>query len=144
MWQDIINGLTKDAEYHPPALLSRIEEVESALRIELPETLRSLLRETNGVNGEYGLGLVWDIDRIELDNLQFRQNDDFKRLYMPFDHLLFFADAGNGDQFAYPIQDGCIRRDDIFVWAHESDDRRWVAGSLKQYLQWWLDGTLSL
>jgi hypothetical protein len=38
-------------------------------------------------------------------------NTDFKELYMPFDCLLFFADAGNGDQFGYPICDGVIRRD---------------------------------
>ena len=44
----------------------------------------------------------------------------------------------------YPIQNGKIHRPDVFVWDHESDDRRWVAGSLKQYMQWWLDGTLTL
>jgi SMI1-KNR4 cell-wall len=60
---------------------------------------------------------------------------------MPFDPLLFFADAGNGDQFAFLWKP---RRDEIFVWDHESDSRSWVAGSLHQYLQWWLDGTLRI
>ena len=35
---------------------------------------------------------------------------------MPFDHLLFFADAGNGDQFAFPIvADGVVRQDIYYV-----------------------------
>jgi hypothetical protein len=58
---------------------------------------------------------------------------------MPFDSLLFFADAGNGDQFAFPIT-GARVRDDVFVWDHESDSRRWYAGSLGQYIDWWLSG----
>lgn len=53
----------------------------------------------------------------------FRQSVDFRELYMPFDCLLFIADAGNGDQFAYSIVGGAIRRDDIFAWDHENDSR---------------------
>ena len=35
---------------------------------------------------------------------------------IPFDHLLFFADAGNGDQFAFPIvADGVVRQDIYYV-----------------------------
>ncbi|MDQ4123150.1 MAG: SMI1/KNR4 family protein [Acidobacteriota bacterium] len=63
---------------------------------------------------------------------------------MPFDSLLFFADAGNGDQFAFRILKGEIRRNDVFVWNHEDDSRTWVASNLKQYLQWWLSGKLQI
>jgi hypothetical protein len=58
---------------------------------------------------------------------------------MPFDSLLFFADTGTGDQFAYPITPTGIR-DDIYVWDHEDDSRRWYAARLEQYLAWWLSG----
>lgn len=61
---------------------------------------------------------------------------------MPFDCLLFFADAGNGEQFAYSIQDGLIRKDDIYVWNHEDDSRTWVAPSLKKFIQWGLEGII--
>ncbi len=135
MWRDFINNLTTDATFAPGALPSSIAEVESVLAIEFPEQLRTLLLESNGVLGEYELGLVWNLDRIRDDNLHFRNDASFADLYMPFDHLLFFADAGNGDQFAFPIQNGRIQRPDVFVWDHECDDRRWVAGSLKQYIQ---------
>lgn len=144
MWRDFITSLTTDATFAPGATQSSIAATEEAFAVEFPDQLRSLLLESDGVLGEYDLGLVWSLDRIRDDNLHFRNNTDFADLYMPFDHLLFFADAGNGDQFAYPIQNGKIHRPDVFVWDHESDDRRWVAGSLKQYMQWWLDGTLTL
>ncbi|MBL8873944.1 MAG: SMI1/KNR4 family protein [Planctomycetaceae bacterium] len=144
MWRDFITSLTADATFAPGATESSIAATEDALAVEFPDQLRSMLLESNGVLGEYDLGLVWSVDRIRDDNLYFRNNRDFADLYMPFEHLLFFADAGNGDQFAYPIQNGKIRRPDVFVWNHESDDRRWVAGSLKQYIEWWLDGTLTL
>jgi hypothetical protein len=63
---------------------------------------------------------------------------------MPFDNLLFFADAGNGDQFAFPIQAGEVRRPDVFCWNHEDDSRIWVAPSLEKYLEWWLTGKLTV
>ena len=58
---------------------------------------------------------------------------------MPFDPLLFFADAGNGDQFAFPITTAGARND-VFVWTHEDDSRRWYAASLDKYVAWWLSG----
>lgn len=64
---------------------------------------------------------------------------------MPFEHLLFFGDAGNGDQFAFPIHaDGTINRPDIFLWNHEMDSRSWIAPSLKLYFEWLLSGRIEL
>ena len=56
-----------------------------------------------------GAGLALAVALL-VAGLIFRANADFAELYMPFDALLFFADAGNGDQFAYAIQAGAIRR----------------------------------
>lgn len=100
--------------------------------------------ETNGVTGEYKMDLVWSLDRIRKDNLLFRNYQDFKDLYMPFDCLLFFGDAGNGDQFAYSILNGKIQRNDIFVWNHENDSRTWAASNLKQYLDWLINGVIEI
>ena len=63
---------------------------------------------------------------------------------MPFDPLLFFGDAGNGDQFAYAIHEAQVRRNDIFAWDHETDSRTWVAPSLERYLEWWLSGRINV
>ena len=141
MWQQRIMNLTDTASFADPVSHADIADAERALGGQLPRPLVELLSETDGVAGEHGLGLVWPLARIVSDNLQFRTNSDFRDLYMPFDPLLFFADAGNGDQFAFGWTP---RRDEIFVWDHENDSRTWVAGSLDQYLEWWLDGTLRL
>jgi hypothetical protein len=63
---------------------------------------------------------------------------------MPFDALLFFGDAGNGDQFAYGILDGEVRMPDIFAWDHENDSRYWVAPDLRQFIEWWAEGRIAL
>jgi hypothetical protein len=144
MWQELIRRLITDCEFAPPASLGRLAAAEQALGVELPGDLRSLLLESDGVLGEYGLGLVWSVERIETDNIAFRSNADFRELYMPFDHLLFFADAGNGDQFAFAILAGAVRRPDVFAWNHEDDSRTWVAPSLEKYLEWWLSGRIKL
>ena len=127
-----------------PCLPEELDGVEKTLNVALPSELRELLDETNGVVGDYGLNLVWTAERIRKDNLEFRSYPNFRELYMPFDSLLFFADAGNGDQFAFPILDGEIRRADIFAWNHEDDSRTWVAPSLERYLEWWLSGKIKL
>nr|WP_280703686.1 hypothetical protein [Kitasatospora sp. GP82] len=44
---------------------------------------------------------VWAIEQIVEQNLYFRSDGSFARLYMPFDALLFFGDNGGGDQFAF-------------------------------------------
>jgi hypothetical protein len=51
-------------------------------------------------------------------NREFRTHPDFRRLYMPFDLLLFFGAAGNGDQFFYRM----------------TDSRTWRAASLATFL----------
>src|SRR5258708_11819870 len=142
VWRELIQRLTSDCEFAPPASPSQIAGAEIALGVTLPDELRGLLSESNGVAGEYGLGLVWPVERIEADNLAFRSNVTFRNLYMPFDHLLFFGDAGNGDQFAYAVLASEVRRADVFAWNHEDDSRTWVAPSLEKYLEWWLSGLI--
>jgi hypothetical protein len=143
-WREFVQSLTSDFTFHSSATLDEIEKVESSLGILFPDELKSLLQESDGIVGSYGSGLIWDVERIKKDNLNFRQFPDFKDLYMPFDHLLFFADAGNGDQFAFGILNRKIRNPDIFVWNHEDDSRTWVAPSLDAYLEWWLNGKLKV
>ena len=144
MWLELVSQLTQDLQSHSPATLNEIASVESELEVSLPRELKNLLQESNGVEGPYGLGLIWGTERIKRDNLSFRRFLDFKDLYMPFDHLLFFADAGNGDLFALAILNNKIRNPDIFVWNHENDSREWVAPSLERYLEWWLNGKLKI
>ncbi|QDT45946.1 SMI1 / KNR4 family protein [Gimesia alba] len=143
-WKEHILKFCKDAQFFSGAKRHEIQKVEADLGVRLPEDLVTLLQESNGVEGQYGLGLIWPLDRIVRENKYFRENPDFATMYMPFDPLLFFADAGNGDLFAYTIQAGEIRRPDVFVWSHEEDSRTCCAPSLSMYLERWLSGELLL
>ena len=144
MWREFIQSLSGDCTFNSPAAPAAIAAAERYLKIGFPAELLELLSESNGVQGQYGLGLIWPVERILADNLSFRTRPDFREIYMPFDHLLFFGDAGNGDQFAFSICAGAIRRPDVFAWDHENDSRPWVAPSLRIYLDWWLTGRIKL
>ncbi|MGH3703698.1 MAG: SMI1/KNR4 family protein [Agromyces sp.] len=129
-----------EVAFSPPASADAIEACEAKLGHELPVQLRQLLAETNGIEGEYGLGLLWSTDRIADDNAHFRGDDYFRDLYMPFAGLVFFADAGNGDQFAVSLSGN----HEVYVWNHEDDSRIWVAPTVMSYLENWITGTLTV
>jgi len=145
-WKLFISSLELREEWRrflEPARPEDLDRLEAGLNIELPDDLRSLLAQTDGVEGVYGLGLVWPSARILEDNTKFRTFPAFRDLYMPFEPLLFFGDAGNGDQFAYTICGGKVRPD-IFVWNHEDDSRTWKAPSLERYFEWTFAGKLKV
>ncbi len=144
MWRKRLLELCPRAELGPACAPAALKKTEKALGVAFPKELRTLLSEADGVVTEDGLDLIWPAERIREDNLAFRSNRDFKKLYMSFDSLLFFADAGNGDQFAFAICDGVIARSDIFVWDHETDSRTWVAPSLERYVEWLVSGKIEL
>jgi hypothetical protein len=143
MWLDKIREMTTHASFAAAANVPQLDSLEKALNVALPSELRTLLLESDGVRGEYSIDLVWPTQRIATDNSLFRSEPNFRELYMPFDHLLFFADAGNGDQFAFPILSGGVSHD-VFAWNHENDSRTWVAPSLGKYFEWWLSGRIKL
>lgn len=129
-----------EASFAPPAAESALLECEARLGEPLPQGLRELLAETNGVRGEYELGLVWDVERITADNIRFRTDPNMLELYLPFEGLVFFGDAGNGDQFAVAQR----ANREVYVWDHEDDSRNWVAPSVMRYLEWWMTGVIAV
>jgi len=118
-----------------PASAESVEGLTDALGVTLPAELHALLLESDGVADRYGAGLVWPAAEIVRQNRAFRTNPEFRALYMPFDALLFFGEAGNGDQFFFRILDGAVRGPDVYVWAHETDSRVWAAPSLEALLE---------
>lgn len=129
-----------EAHFREPATEKALESTEASLGHRLPEELRGLLAETNGIEGEYGLGLLWTTERIVADNADFRASAEFANLYMPFGGLVFFADAGNGDQFFVSLSGN----NEVYVWDHESDSRTWVAATVLSYLQGWMRGDITV
>ncbi|MFF1747569.1 SMI1/KNR4 family protein [Streptomyces mirabilis] len=141
MWTELVAALPGPIAFQPAASEASLRRCATVLRHPLPEDLAALLRESNGIEGEYGAGLIWPAERIVSENLTMREDAELATLYMPFDPLLFFADAGDGDLFALLPT---IRRPDVFVWNHEDDSRTWVAPNLAKYLEWWLTGRITL
>ena len=144
MWREKVLDLHPGSIFSDPVSQDQFIQTEQKLGVNIPVELGDLLRETNGVTDEYGLGIVWSIERIRKENESFRSNLEFAKMYMSFDQLLFFADAGNGDLFGYVVLQGRIRSSNIFAWNHENDSRNWVAQSLGKYLEWWLKGKIKL
>ncbi len=144
MWRELIQALDPMSTFSAGATKLQLTKLEEALKLALPDELESLLMESNGVYGAYELQLVWSAEDIAQLNRDMRTSVLLRESYMPFENLLFFANAGNGDRFAFSIIQGAIRRPDIFVWDHENDSRTWVAPSLRQYIEWWLSGKLKI
>jgi hypothetical protein len=137
MWIELLKGLSERYEFQTGATWSSLEIAQEKLNVKLPTELRELLQESDGVLVEYGCDFIWSVDRIISENIDIRRCKSSREIYMPFDHLLFFGDLGNGDQFAFPIRaNGEIARSEIFGWNHEDDSRTSIAPSLKTFFEW--------
>ncbi|MER5811913.1 SMI1/KNR4 family protein [Streptomyces sp. NPDC002033] len=131
MWLDLI-AEHEGSETSSPADPSELERLEESLSQPLPDALRDLLMQADGVSDEYGTDIIWGVNQIIKVNLAFRSEPSYRSLYMPFEPLMFFGESGGGDQFAF------IRtpsRDDIFAWDHETDSRLWISPSLESFLR---------
>jgi hypothetical protein len=143
VWSELISEADKAATFSHPAGEKAIQAASSALSQQLPKDLISLLSETDGVSGEYGTRLIWDLEEIVARNMDYRLNPDYVESYMPFEPLLFFADAGcDGILFAFLSPP--ILSENIFVWYPIEDTRRWFAPNLETWIRGWLGGTLSV
>lgn len=132
VWRLLIGELYPEVEFFDPAKDEVFWRIEEVLGLPVPVELAGLLRETNGVRNEYGDAVVWSAERMVEDNLAIRAEPDHRELYAPFDELLFFGDSDVGPQFAY-VRTGY--GPGIVVWDHETDERRLVAVSLRDYLE---------
>jgi hypothetical protein len=139
----LVEQFWPDHEFRTGADEAVLAGAEMSLGHPLPADLRALLAESDGVTwSEYGLSLIWPVDRIVATNLEFRSEAFALRdTCMPFEPLVFFSDAGNGDQFAF-ARVSWPRDRDVFAWNHEDDSRKWVAPDLQHFLEWFSDGRI--
>ncbi|MBD8071591.1 SMI1/KNR4 family protein [Bacillus sp. PS06] len=143
MWKDYISSISKDFYFKSPATNAEIVQISEELNVELPKKLHELYSETNGVFDSFGCPLIWSNSQLVKDNLFFRNFADYKDIFMPFDHLLFFSDNGCGDLYGFNILNGSIQTEDIYVWNHEDDSRTWVASSLEGFIRGWITGEIT-
>ena len=129
MWMKKIQDLNKDnpfAKLNPPATDIQLTEIRSRLKVTIPEELEALLKETNGDGSTF-----LSTEQIITTNVSLRALEDF----MPLDVFLFFAENGCGDYFGYSIRKNGDMDNNIFMWDHESDSRKWVAQGLDQFIE---------
>ncbi|GAB3458428.1 hypothetical protein GCM10027570_42070 [Streptomonospora sediminis] len=131
VWRELIVELYPQAELADPADAAVVAVIEKELELPLPFELASFFGECDGVCNEYGDAVVWPARRVVEDNLAMRAEPDYVELYAPFDELIFFGDSDMGPQFAYVHTD---YGPGVVVWDHESDRRRLVSVSLRDYL----------
>lgn len=143
-WRERWSGQAAELSFRAPVSESAIQELLRAFGPGVPEDLLSLLRESDGVLAPYSLELVWSAERILRDNLAFRSNQEFLKLYMSFDAAMFFGDGGNGDQFFFPVFGSGEVGAQVFVWNHEDDSRTWVAETLEIFVKGYLEGKIKI
>ncbi|HYE17012.1 MAG TPA: SMI1/KNR4 family protein [Tepidisphaeraceae bacterium] len=133
-WRAWLTSLGDEVEFHDPANAGAIKDAEARLGTAFPDDLRALLLVTNGVTASLGEWLVWPAEQIAEQNVHYRSFADFRELYMPFDHLLFVGERGDGDVVGLPIKAGAVGTE-FFRWDHETDGRIWCASGLKDYFK---------
>ena len=133
-WRKRLAAFGSAARLAEPAPAADVDRLSRELGVEVPADLRTLLLATDGVTDRYGARLVWPTAEIARQNREFRTTVEFRELYMPFDALLLFGEAGDGDLFFYRILDGAVRNPDVHRWEHETDGRVWCASHLEALL----------
>jgi hypothetical protein len=134
---------TEEIKLNPACSESDLSRLLTGLKIEIPSELTELLRDFNGLTVYHSLS-IWSIEEMIETNSEYWQEDFLPDLYMPFKPMFFFADAGNGDLFAYRILDGQIPYSDIYAWNHENDSRIWVASNLRDFVKRSLKNELNI
>jgi hypothetical protein len=150
MWRELIQSLEPTVQrpieirFVNGASEEQLAAVETEMGVALPKDLRDLLRESNGVRDQYGWRIVWEAEEISQYNREMRTLPQYKNTYMSFADMLFFADTGTGDRFAFPIIQGKVKATRVYAWTSGDDSRIEVAFSLKSYLERLLSGKINL
>ena len=107
MWSDLIGGLYADAEFAPPVSDTEIDQIEGQLGQPVPNELRDLLRHTDGVQAEWGSGLVWPVQETIDQNIEFRRDAAFAE----------FAEREKGTIAVGKLADFAVLSDDVLIIA---------------------------
>ena len=131
-WKDRASKCMPECQFFPPASDADVAAICQALGHGIPDELRALLLESNGIESPYST-LIYSTARIIEVNRTFR-TVDYLADRMPFEHLLFFGTVSDGDEFAFPLLRTGAFGDAVFIWSHETDCREEYAMSLADYI----------
>ena len=162
-WRELITGIYEGRphqpgiagkpEFYAAATAANIAAAEAALSASLPDSLRLLLLETNGVMdmmaidvGDWfeSMWLLWKVEEIVEQNRYYRVATEEGTYERDFGNLVFFAGAGtDGILFAFPVEDG-VCAPGVVVWHPIMDELEELAPSLEDFLRGWLTSTISV
>jgi hypothetical protein len=148
MWTAWLRGLDSlgdTVSLSEPVDPDALGDAEERLGMVLPEDLRSLLSESDGINGAGRGEPVWPVERIAEENVLLRSAGSTPALPDGADDdLLFFGDAGQGLLFAYELDAGGeVSESDVFVWQPGLGEAVWIASDLQSLLDDWVRGELT-
>jgi SMI1-KNR4 cell-wall len=139
MWRKRLTTFDSTLRFSEGVSDADLDLLERSVGCFVTEQYRSLLLETNGVLDQYEIELVWTLERVIHENRAFEIGN-----YMSVSSCLFFADAGNGDYFFFPIDRANNCRNKVFVWNHENDSRLHLANDLEEFLEGWVVGSITV
>jgi hypothetical protein len=148
MWTAWLRGLDSlgdNVSLSEPVDPDVLGDAEERLGMVLPEDLRSLLHESDGINGAGRGEPVWPVERIAEENVLLRSAGSTPALPDGADDdLLFFGDAGQGQLFAYELDAGGeVSESDVFLWQPGLGEAVWIASDLQSLLDDWVRGELT-
>jgi cell wall assembly regulator SMI1 len=130
-WRDKINLCFPACKLSNPAPKALILDSESKLGRTLPADLVALLSESNGFTTARGDSVIEPIDYIISDTLDLWSYED---LYIAPKTMVAFGGPGDGDRYFFPILPNGEYKDEVYLWDHETDSRKWISQSLADFL----------
>lgn len=153
-WQELISELYRAREndpygslpqYYPPAQPEDLDALESEFHLVLPDDLRRLLLETDGVMETIQVGgdmvesgwLVWPVETALRENRALRRQPDTPR------SLFFIANPGvDGVLFGIHAGEQAEELCEVFAWQPVDHSIVQIAPSLQKFLEGWLMGEI--
>ncbi|MCA9116903.1 MAG: SMI1/KNR4 family protein [Planctomycetaceae bacterium] len=147
-------GVRARPAFYDAATDSVINTAELRLNVRLPDSLRSLLSETDGVmdmmsidGGEWfeNMWLLWTVEEL-IERNEFYRDEMKQGVYKcDFMNLLVFADAGtDGNLFGFSLEKDRNCKPRVVCWDSITNEINVLASSLEEFLRGWLTGTISV
>ena len=135
MWREVLSTKWPEVEFSPPCSLANVESVEASLGMPLPDELRALYFETDGVYSTRAyMWIVWCINDVLKRTHYMHTSPDIAFYEKSFNELLFFGDLGNGDLLAFQTDSTLQSYQSVGIWDHETGEYLESAKSMQEMI----------
>lgn len=136
-WKTILRSLFESPQFGTPATPDDLENVWLNLDTELPEDLKNLLKETNGLTVQE-CGVVWSTQDMVAKNMDHWTSPVVPGPGGALEEYLFIGGEPGGHSYAY--RRSCIgipRKELLYQWNPNSSTFDEFATDLQEYLVRW-------